>query len=107
MQEIDGRTRGFGAPPQSPKMLVRVSNELPSTSTAEKMQTGQGQGRPFAWLPLIAIAFCLAANTVALSSLSTYMGVCVQQLLDLPSPNASGECIVVLSHLLIFEFRCR
>ena len=55
------------------------------------------EGRPFAWLPLVAISFCLAAHTVALSSLLTYMGVFVQYLLDLPSLNASGETVYAVT----------
>lgn len=45
----------------------------------------------FAWLPLIAIGLCLMSNAAAVSSVSTYIGVFVQQLLDLPSLNTSGE----------------
>lgn len=82
MNETYGESRALDTPPRSPK-----TDEL---STSENMR---GEGRPFAWLPLIAISFCLTAHTVALSSLLTYMGVFVQYLLDLPSLNASGETL--------------
>lgn len=82
MHEMDVRSRGLGTPPQSPKTDELLRN-------TENMQSCER--RPFAWLPLIAISFCLVAHTVAVSSLFTYVGVCVQYLLDLPSLNASGE----------------
>lgn len=91
MHETDVRSRGLGTPPQSPK-----TDELLRTS--ENMQSGER--RPFAWLPLFAISFCLVAHTVAVSSLFTYVGVCVQYLLDLPSLNTSGEYAVRSAFLL-------
>ena len=51
----------------------------------------QKNDRPFAWLPLISVSFCLVAFTVAITSMITYVGVCVQHLLDLQSLNESGE----------------
>lgn len=100
MKGTNGRKRVLGTPPQSPKS-PHASNELVSTtSTAENIQNGQG--RPFAWLPLVAIAFCVAAHTVALSSLVTYMGICVQQLLELPSVNTAGEHVVVVFLRVLF-----
>eukprot|EP00752_Nemacystus_decipiens_P005351 g4852.t1 len=44
----------------------------------------------FPWAPLIAISSCLLTNTVAIASLSTYMGVYVQSILGLPSQNSAG-----------------
>lgn len=47
--------------------------------------------RPFAWLPLMAVSLCMVVQTVATSSLTTYVGIYVQGVLDLPSLDMSGE----------------
>lgn len=47
--------------------------------------------RPFAWLPLMAVSLCMVVQTVALSSLTTYVGIYVQDVLDLPSLDMSGK----------------
>lgn len=45
----------------------------------------------FPWAPLMAISSCLLAHTVAMASLSTYMGVYTQQLLGLATLDMAGE----------------
>lgn len=49
------------------------------------------QGRPFAWLPMIAVSLCMVVQTVAISSLATYVGIYTQGVLNLPSLDMSGE----------------
>lgn len=55
------------------------------------LRCGSTRDDSFPWAPLIAITSCLLAHTVAISSVSTYMGLYVEKILDLPSLNTAGE----------------
>lgn len=46
--------------------------------------------------PMMAIALCILVLSMASNSISTYMGVYVQELLGLPSPDMAGEGTVLL-----------
>lgn len=64
----------------------------------ESVYNGRGMGvvygsrtiRPFAWLPMVAISLTLIAHNATLSSLYTYVGVFVQDLIGLPSADSAG-----------------
>lgn len=58
-----------------------------------------GDAYRFPLAPLMAISSCLLAHTVAITSLSTYMGVYTQQLLGLANLDMAGE-----KHEWVFRF---
>lgn len=63
----------------------------PTSSTMRRtVRCGSARDNRFPLAPLIAITSCLLAHTVAITSLSTYMGVYVQSVLGLPSQNTAG-----------------
>ncbi|CAN0449076.1 unnamed protein product [Pylaiella littoralis] len=50
----------------------------------------RGASSGFPWAPLMAVSSCLLVHTVAVTSLTTYMGVYVQQLLGLATLDMAG-----------------
>lgn len=64
-----------------------------SSNTAVNIQDNQQDGgtKPFPWLPMSALSLTLIAHTATLSSLYTYVGVFVQNIMGLESANSAGE----------------
>ncbi len=59
--------------------------------TASCCDANHRQRDAFPWGQLLAISSCTLAWAIAIFSLSTYMGVYVQELLELPSLDMAGE----------------
>ncbi len=81
--------------PESAKFLATQMTRWKTHSLCCDAGAAQLETYPTCWAhlgpKLVAISSCVLMLSSALTSLSTYLGVYVQSLLELPSPDMAGK----------------